>query len=58
MNQNRFHLKTLRDELMEMDDNKLRAIKQQYASARGGSHEHRVFVEADRILCQREGVMY
>lgn len=55
---NRFHLKTLRDELLELDSNKLRTIKQQYANARGGSHEHRVFTEADRILCQREGVMH
>lgn len=55
---NRLHLKTPREELLELSNDQLRAIKLRYADARGGSYEHRMYTEADRILLRREGVMH
>jgi hypothetical protein len=53
----RFHIKTKADELMELTNEQLRAIKLAYANARGGSDEHATFVLADRLLLQRAGVV-
>ena len=52
---NNLHLKIILDELMELTDDQLRTVKLRYANARGGSLEHRIYIDVDRILRSREG---